>query len=129
MPTDYTAHAVSAHHRVHSHAARTTKQLMEVDLARAMRTHPDAVAQANAIYHVTVDGAGSWTVDTTVPKGRDYVGLRGHSDCDFEVGDDTLHRLIDRTLSPEDAYFQGLLHVSNIPAALKLATIIRAIPK
>lgn len=116
--------AVHAHGHIHAHGFKSTKTLMEVELPRVMRQHPDSVHEANAVYHVTITPAGRWTVDTTVPNGRVSVGLNGHSDCDFELSEDTLHHLMDHSESPQDAYLHGELHVSNVPAALRLAQII-----
>jgi hypothetical protein len=116
--------AVHAHGHVHAHGFKSTKTLMEIELPRVMRQHPDAVREANAVYHVTIAPVGKWTVDTTVPNGRVSVGLRGHSDCDFDLSEETLHHLMDRSASPQQAYMHGELHVSNPTAALRLAQII-----
>ena len=116
--------AVHAHGSIDAHGFKSTDTLMEVELPRVMRQHPDAVHDANAVYHVTITPAGSWTVDTTVPNGRVSVGLRGHSDCDFELSEDTLHHLLDHSESPQGAYLRGELHVSNLAAAMRLAQII-----
>lgn len=106
------------------YAQRSVSDLIEVDLVRAMRQSPTEVAQADAIYHLTVKPVGSWTIDTTVPGGRVTRGLSGDSDCNFVLSEETLHKLIDRTLSPEWAVISGQLRVSNLGAARRLANII-----
>lgn len=102
----------------------TIPQLMD-DVARAMRENPDAVREANAVYQLTVYDVGTWTVDTTVPNGRIIDGPTASPDCTFELSEDTLKRMMDRSLSPERAVLTGQLRVSNIPAAMRLAEIIR----
>lgn len=101
------------------------RQLIEVDLVRAMRSHPDSVAQLHAIYHATIQGVGAWTIDTTVPGGRVSVGLSGHPDCTFWTNQETLDDLLDHEVSPQWAVITGRLHVSNYGAAARLGRILQ----
>ncbi len=116
--------AVHTQGHIHAHGFKSTRALMEVELPRVLRQNAGTLHGANAVYHVTIAPVGSWTVDTTAPHGRVSVGLRGHSDCDFELSEETLHHLMSHSESPKDAYMRGELHVSNIQAALRLADII-----
>ncbi len=104
----------------------TIPQLLD-ELARTMRANPDAVAKANAVYEVTVYGHGTVTIDTTVRGGRITEGPAPNADCTFALSEETLKRLMDRSLTPELAVLTGRLRVSDVPAAMRLGEIIRRV--
>lgn len=101
----------------------TVPQLLD-QLGRAMRENPDLVAKANAVYEVTVYDHGTVTIDTTVPGGRITDGPAADPDCTFALSEETLKRLMDRSLSPEWAVVTGQLRVSDLAAARRLGEII-----
>ncbi|HSI05835.1 MAG: SCP2 sterol-binding domain-containing protein [Myxococcota bacterium] len=106
----------------------TIPQLLD-DLARVMRENPDIVREANAVYEFTVHGQGTWTIDATVPGGIVREGRAQNPDCTFALSEETLKGLMDHTLSAKWALATRRLRVSNIPAAMRLAEIIRRVKR
>ena len=104
----------------------TLPQLMD-ELARAMRENPDVVREANAVYEFTVYEHGTWTIDATVPGGSVTEGRARNADSTFAMSEETLKRLMDRSLSAKWAIASRRLRVSNIPAAMRLVEIIRRV--
>lgn len=103
------------------------KEIIEVEIAKKLKTEPQKAAAVNAVIEIEVTGGdgGVWTIDCTKPGGAVSAGSCGSAKLTVTIGDADFVALYNKTLSPQGAFLSGKVKVKgDMSLALKLGNIL-----
>jgi putative sterol carrier protein len=93
-------------------------------LPNKLEKNPDLAASVGAVFQFDIDGAGTWTLDTTEGQGSVSEGGHDNPGCVITAKKDDWEAILDNPGQAVQMVMMGKLKVSNLGLATQLQKIL-----
>jgi len=101
-----------------------TQQFFEQYLPNKLAKDPNLAASVNAVYQFDITGAGTWTVDLTVPGGTVAAGAASAPGCVITCAQEHWEGMLGNPSSAMMLVMTGKLKVSNVGLGMQLQKLL-----
>ena len=101
-----------------------TQQFFEQYLPNKLTKDPNLASSVNAIYQFDITGAGTWTVDLTVPGGTVAAGPATNPGCVITCAQENWEGVLGNPSSAMMLVMTGKLKVSNVGLGMQLQKLL-----